>query len=429
MAGFRMRAGAYPSGLEASSAHGVREPVLVTVEIDGPHVTLQERVSDDPVDANAAEIHIPGGADDAEGTILAKRSQGERMWGLEEALLDLRGRDSPFLELFPVKEAWRVPPSLYQAFERRVGTPRLGAGQFVGLSSAGISDGLPTPARCRRGVGAVRRCTPLSTVSARPTTRTPPGRHLIRTHLPSITPLSRRKSLPRFEQRCARRDRGAAPLLPFTSSTGENTLARSLAGIRRHMMSWSTTFGSRRAPISWCVALALVCNLLGPAVAHAARGDAAEYQVKGAFLVHFMKLTEWPASPQADAGKIVVCVLGSSPISSVLHSFGTTTIIRGRQLLVKRLLRVADAGQCEALFISQQASSDLDTVVRSVPAGVLTISEITTQDQVPTVINFVVSPTDVDFDVSLEAATRARLEISSRLLSVARAVDGKRRKE
>jgi hypothetical protein len=189
------------------------------------------------------------------------------------------------------------------------------------------------------------------------------------------------------------------------------------------MKSWSGTHTRRFA------ALVLACTVAAPAIvcAQMRPDSAAEYQVKGAFLVHFIKLTEWPSSRRDGAAKLVVCVLGTSPLAPVLDTLDTA--IKGRQMTVQRLTRAEDASQCEVLFISGQASGDLDSVVHNVPPGVLTVSEIDAEGPVPTVINFVDAEDGVDFDVNRKAASRARLEISSRLLSVARAVDGRMRRK
>jgi hypothetical protein len=166
---------------------------------------------------------------------------------------------------------------------------------------------------------------------------------------------------------------------------------------------------------------------LGWARAHMA--DAAEYQVKAAFLIHFMRLTEWPPTLfEAPVSRFVVCVLGDSPIVPALD--GMVTPVQGRPMSIRRLAKNIDPATCQVLFISGRSTPDLDAVVRTLPPGVLTISEVDTEAQLATVINFVVEANNtVEFDVSMEAANRAHLDISARLLSVARGVDGRKRRK
>ena len=81
------------------------------------------------------------------------------------------------------------------------------------------------------------------------------------------------------------------------------------------------------------------------------------------------------------------------------------------------------------LFLGR-GTPDVDSVAKAAPPGVLTISEADTDVPPPTVINFVTEEnSNVEFDVSMEAATRAHLDISARLLSVAREVDGRKRRK
>ena len=176
-------------------------------------------------------------------------------------------------------------------------------------------------------------------------------------------------------------------------------------------------------------AMGLVLAALAPAAlaVPSADGAVSEYQVKGTYLFNFIRLVEWPAAGAHAQAPLPVCVLGESAIVPTLESLSTTPV-RGRRLMVRRVT-LKDAAGCEVLFISARATADVDSVVRATPRGVLTVSEIDTDDPVATVINFVVEQDRVGFDVSTEAARRAQLSVDTRLLNVARAVDGRRRRK
>jgi hypothetical protein len=181
---------------------------------------------------------------------------------------------------------------------------------------------------------------------------------------------------------------------------------------------------SRRAK-GWPLAV-LLAVAGGSLAAAAVPADLSEYQVKGAFLVNFIRLVEWrPARPIA--GVLPVCVLGDSPIAEVLDTLASTPV-KGRTLLVRRLTDLQRLASCEVLFIGS-SWNELDAVARAVPSGVLTVSEIDTDDKVSSVINFIVEEHRVAFDVNLAVAARAHVEPTARLLGVARAVDGRRRRK
>ena len=175
--------------------------------------------------------------------------------------------------------------------------------------------------------------------------------------------------------------------------------------------------------------LALAC--VSAAALASARGRdnvvVSEYEVKAAYLFSFIRLIEWPSPERARTANLPLCVLGESPVVGALEAM-TPTPVKGRRLAVRRVAAIADVRACEVLFISERATHDLDAVVRAVPAGVLTVSEIETDDRVSSVINFVVEDDRVAFDINAAAAVRAQLSVSPRLLGVARAVDGRKRR-
>lgn len=172
------------------------------------------------------------------------------------------------------------------------------------------------------------------------------------------------------------------------------------------------------------VALALVCGWV--TAAHAGVSTISEYRIKGSYLLNFIRLVEW-RPPRPIAGVLPVCVFGESPIAPVLNEMASQPV-KGRQLVVERLADLRKAGACEVLFITEAKWNEVDAIARTLPSGVLTISEVNTDDMVGSVINFVVENDHIVFDLNLGAAAREHVEPTTRLLALARAVDGRRRK-
>jgi hypothetical protein len=178
------------------------------------------------------------------------------------------------------------------------------------------------------------------------------------------------------------------------------------------------------------VVLALICGLLlnVPSSAGERMHEAPEYQVKSTFLFSFIRLVEWPPSVAASARMpMPLCVLGDSPIVAELRSRSRTSL-KGRDFVVRPLTGASSLVGCEVLFVSGQASGDLPSVLRGVPAAVLTVSEIDTDERVASVLNLVVEDRKLVFDVNVSAAKHAGLSLSARLLSAARALDGRKRR-
>jgi hypothetical protein len=175
------------------------------------------------------------------------------------------------------------------------------------------------------------------------------------------------------------------------------------------------------------VLLALALMFGSVAAGHAGVTTVSEYRTKGSYLLNFIRLVEW-RPPRPIAGVLPVCVFGESPIGPVLDELASAPI-NGRQVVVQRLADARKAGSCEVLFITESRWNEIDSIARTVPSGVLTVSEINTEDPVGAVINFVVENDHVVFDVNLGAAAREHIEPTTRLLALARAIDGQRRRK
>ena len=171
--------------------------------------------------------------------------------------------------------------------------------------------------------------------------------------------------------------------------------------------------------------LALVLVYGWATVADAGVSTISEYRTKGSYLLNFISLVEW-RPPRPIAGVLPVCVFGESPIAPILDDLAAAPV-KGRQVVIERLADLRKAPACEVLFITEAKWNEVDTIARTLPSGVLTISEVNTDDMVGSVINFVVESDHIAFDVNLNAAAREHIEPTTRLLALARLVDGRRR--
>lgn len=169
--------------------------------------------------------------------------------------------------------------------------------------------------------------------------------------------------------------------------------------------------------------LAGVCAL-AIAVCSAAAQDTLEAEVRAAFIFNFTKFIDWP--PEAlptDAFR--VCVVGAPGFVPVLDA-----LIRGESVLGRPLVRVEPstpeaARECQVLYVGSgepERAARMLAVVRDTPT--LTIGDAPRFLQQGGAIRFLLEQDRVRFDVSLAALARARLEASSKLLRVARRVEG-----
>jgi len=181
------------------------------------------------------------------------------------------------------------------------------------------------------------------------------------------------------------------------------------------------------------IAACLVCAaLVVPTRGQSADGpDNSEYLIKAGFTYNFAKLMDWPASafPQSNS-PIVICVLGTDPFGGTLDQVLKGKQANGRDFEIKHLKWGMDMRDCDILFIGSSESAHVDEILHSVRGlPVLTIGEMPGFAQRGGIINFILEDNKVRFEVNVDAAKQANINISSRLLSLAKIVqqpDGRR---
>jgi hypothetical protein len=177
----------------------------------------------------------------------------------------------------------------------------------------------------------------------------------------------------------------------------------------------------RRLVVAVCAWLT-VCH--APTAVSAA--PAPEYLIKAAYLYNFALFVEWPAEAflAADA-PLVIGVVGSDPFDSALERTVRGKRINRRPLVIRRLQASQDLRQCHILFVSSsEAARTGELISRLEGVPVLVVGETPDFARRGGTINFTIEDNKVRFEVNVDAARRARLKISAKLLNVARIVRG-----
>lgn len=146
-----------------------------------------------------------------------------------------------------------------------------------------------------------------------------------------------------------------------------------------------------------------------------------EYEVKAAFLFNFAKFVEWPASAFATTNSpIVIGILGKNVFGEHLEKTIHDRKVNNRSFQFRTFQSVSEATNCHILFISASEKSDYPNIVSALHnASVLTVSEADGFLKAGGMINFLLEENNIRFQISDEAAKKARLKISSKLLSLA----------
>ena len=146
-----------------------------------------------------------------------------------------------------------------------------------------------------------------------------------------------------------------------------------------------------------------------------------EYQIKAAFIYNFARFVDWPTQAFPDAASpMTVGMLGENAFGDSLQGAINGKTIKGHALQFKQLDSLADATNCQVLFISASEKSRLSKILaRLQGTSVLTVSETDGFIEGGGMINLKIVDQKVRFEINNDAAKKAGLTISSKLLSLA----------
>lgn len=150
--------------------------------------------------------------------------------------------------------------------------------------------------------------------------------------------------------------------------------------------------------------------------------SALERRVKAAFLYKFAAYVTWPTPPASDSS-FTIGVLGDDALAAELGRIVSGRTVEGLPVAVRQVGAADSIGNLHMLFVSRSRTNRLEALAAQAREhSVLTVSEAEGALAAGSVINFVLSSGKVRFEISLGAARRSGLALSSRLLGVALSV-------
>lgn len=141
-----------------------------------------------------------------------------------------------------------------------------------------------------------------------------------------------------------------------------------------------------------------------------------ERSVKAAFLYKFLGYLEFPSDP---GPSLVVGVLGADDVAAELAQITSGRNVGSRSITVRKLAEGEALAGLNLLFVGADASLPAVSLRSAEKNGTVTVTEQEDGLQIGSVINFRLVDERVRFEVSLPAAERCNVRLSSRLLSVA----------
>jgi hypothetical protein len=178
----------------------------------------------------------------------------------------------------------------------------------------------------------------------------------------------------------------------------------------------------RRAHLAVLGLAGLLASLLAPP-GHAQVTSAEEDALKAAFVYNFMTFTEWPVAAFAtDQAPFVLCVAGTTSLGQAFDALAGKAI-RGRPIAVQRIASLETARQCQVLYLENVDTRTAGFLASSLGgASVLTVSDSEEFALNGGIITLLKNNNRIAFEINVDAAARAGLKLSSKLLSLAKIV-------
>ena len=163
--------------------------------------------------------------------------------------------------------------------------------------------------------------------------------------------------------------------------------------------------------------------LCGLAIARALATEAhefPEYKIKAVYIYNFAKFVAWPEQAWPDPkSPLVIGILGQDPFGPLLAETIKGKTVNGRSLVLRKFKSGAPVDGCHILFVSRSEKERLPAILASLRGkNVLVISELERFTRQGGMINFVIAEDRVRFELNLQAAQAAGLQVSSKLCEV-----------
>jgi hypothetical protein len=158
-----------------------------------------------------------------------------------------------------------------------------------------------------------------------------------------------------------------------------------------------------------------------PAPLHVA-GPYPEEAVKAVFLYRFAGYVQWPSAARP-ATAFTIAVLGGDEVAGQLRQLLPDHPIQGEPARVRTITRVAQLEDAQMLYIGPEYEGNVHALIAALGnRPVLVVTDEPAGLQEGSEMNFVLRGQHVRFEVSVAAARRIGLKISSALLAVAERV-------
>jgi hypothetical protein len=146
-----------------------------------------------------------------------------------------------------------------------------------------------------------------------------------------------------------------------------------------------------------------------------------EFEIKAVYLVKFIRFVDWPehvfAAPDSP---LVIGVLGADPFGRVLDDVADSESVKNHHVVVRRFQNLKQVKDVQVLYIGSSENSHLHSILPELKdRNILTVSDLDGFSTKGGIVRFLLENNKVHFRINVDAARRANLQISSKLLELA----------
>ena len=156
--------------------------------------------------------------------------------------------------------------------------------------------------------------------------------------------------------------------------------------------------------------------------------NATTSEVKAAFLYNFARFTEWPATAfSSEASPFLIGVSGDEVMRQTVDTVVKGKAVGGRPFRTRAVVDDKDLGDIQMLFVGESSASRVGELLKALNGQpVLTVGSADRFCDRGGMINFLLEDNRVRFEIRFDATEQAGLKVSSRVLTLAKAIHGKR---
>lgn len=146
------------------------------------------------------------------------------------------------------------------------------------------------------------------------------------------------------------------------------------------------------------------------------------YKVKAVFIFNFTRFVDWPETAfETENSPFVIGIAGSNPFGNYLRETVAGEKVGTHEIIIRNIENDKQVTNCHLLFIGYSDAVKVKELLNAIDnKSVLTVGEMPVFEKLGGMIRFYTEENKIRLIINSEAARLANLNVSSKLLSVAK---------